>query len=304
MTLIDFGAVGHINMFENNPDIHSLLDIFMMALFYNYDEVLDKMTVLLNNKCPETQIDPNTTEYSELKKQLYNHRLTNIRNDKEELEKENQYRNNIFSNERIDSERSESANLEYLLGHKVIESVYTYLEHKPQGKEIIVENTDVVPVFTETRDDMTQISFAQVLEIIIKFYAKAGINIAIKFSDFYELQKAYVLLLGVLHKVHYNSYRIVVIMRKAIINWKHFPKLFNISTVWHVYNKYIDEYDKFDKIMKNLTEQERQTVENQLIENQLVENQLVENQLVENQKGGRYHHKYLKYKTKYLKYKS
>ncbi len=70
MTLIDFGAVGHMDMFNNDPDIHSLLDISMMALFYNYDEILDKMTVLLNNKCPETQIDPNMPEYLEFKKQL------------------------------------------------------------------------------------------------------------------------------------------------------------------------------------------------------------------------------------------
>ena len=49
-------------------------------------------------------------------------------------------------------------------------------------------------------------SFAKFLAKIFKYYTEKGVNIAIRLSEFYEFQKAYLLLLGVLKQVGYSSY--------------------------------------------------------------------------------------------------
>ncbi len=106
LTLIDFGAVGNINIFENNNDTLTLINIIVMSLFYNYDEILDTMTDLMNSKCIDTQIDKTSKEYNELKKQLYVHRINNIRSEVRESEKSKTYERDVFSNHRINDEIS------------------------------------------------------------------------------------------------------------------------------------------------------------------------------------------------------
>lgn len=105
-----------------------------------------------------------------------------------------------------------------------------------------------MPQFTEVIGDSESISFAGILEIIIKFYALSGINIAIKFSEFYEFQKAYALLLGVLHKVGYNSYRSSIALKRAILNWHNLPKLIHIGTVSHLISSYWEQSNKYNDL--------------------------------------------------------
>lgn len=244
MTLIDFGAVGEINLFDKDPSVQSLLEIMVMSMFYNFDDILDKMTVLLNGKCPETKIDTSSPEYAKLKADLRNYKLQNIKNHNREQERAKQFETDIFSTKRINDEIAAN---KIGGGDKAEEqkSIYSYFEIPPKEKETVVENKDVLPVFTEIVGDTESITFPKVLEMIIKFYAKSGVNIAIKFNDFYEFQKAYALLLGVLHKVGYTSYRSSIAMRKAIANWRHIKKGYEVSSLYNILKIYSRENNLF-----------------------------------------------------------
>lgn len=251
LTLIDFGAVGEIDLFEDDNTIHTLLDIVIMSIFYNYEGIFDTMTKLLNSKCPETQIDMNSSEYIKLKDELKKYHLENIRNSKAEEKKQKEYEENIFGKTRISQEKS-SPNVPEEIRDKYekIKSIYEYLEMSPKSDEAVVmnEEKDVLPAFNEILGDNESKTFPQILEIIIKYYALSGVNIAIKFNELYEFQKAYALLLGVLHKTGYNSYRTGIAINKAILTWSNIPALLNISTMKHVISSYWREHKKYDKM--------------------------------------------------------
>jgi hypothetical protein len=286
MTLIDFGAVGEINIYSDDPDIRTVLDVIIMSMFYNYEDMFDTMTSLLNSKCVETQINPKSDEYIELKKRLIHYRIQNILNEKREKEKSQEYKDHIFSDERIASEKAKEKSI---IKNRTFDannnkSIYSILEYKPVTAETIVENRDELPVMTNISES-SSISFTDVLEEIIKFYALSGVNIAIKFNELYEFQKAYALLLGVLHKVGYNSYRANIAVHRAIVTWENIPELFHIRTVEHFVNSYRDQRNKYKEFKKKLSAH------------------LKPNTLI-TQKGGNndiYYQKYLKYKTKYMK---
>lgn len=240
MTLIDFGAVGEIKLFGNDPSIRSLLKIIVMSMFHNFDGILDDMTELLNSKCPETKIDTTSQEYNKLRQELKAHKINNIKNSNTEKGKSEKYKNDVFSSKRINDEIESQA-------QSGGNSIYSTFDIKPEEKETVVENKDVLPVFTEIVGDGKNITFSKVLEMIIKFYAMAGVNVAIKFSDLYEFQKAYALLLGVLHKAGYSSYRYNMAMKNAIMNWKNLKKIYEIKTIYYIINLYTKESEKYKK---------------------------------------------------------
>lgn len=310
MTLIDFGAVGEINIYSDDQNVRTLLDIIVMSTFYNYDEMLDTMTVLLNSKCIETQIDMSSLEYAELKQELINHKINNIKNQEMEKEKANKYKTDIFGEKRIQDEKTNLPEIKpSTFDVNNIKSIYSYLEYQPKGKETVVENKDVLPQFTEVVGDSKNIGFAGVLEKIIKFYALSGVNIAIKFNEFYELQKAYALLLGVLHKVGYNSYRTGIAIHKAIISWNNITDLRHVSSISHVIKTYQDQKGKYDKLEEEtvrnrptLTSMSRTiSANNELILNTIKHDINVIEEYGEMTGGNSnfYYKKYLKYKTKY-----
>lgn len=251
LTLIDFGAVGHLDIYSGDPYTRKLLDIIILSLFYNYDQIFDEMTVLLNSKCPENSIDPNTPQYRTMKSELSYYHLQNIMNEKREAERTKQFREDIFSPERIKAEEmaDKTVDMEH---YKRIESIYSYLEIKPIPKETVVENTEILPPFTEVVGDAESVTFAKILESIIKFYAVNGVNVAIKFNEFYEFQKAYALLLGVLHQVGYNTYRANIAIGRAVKRLGNIPELAHLSTVSYASKIYWRERDLYKKIIEEL----------------------------------------------------
>ena len=89
---------------------------------------------------------------------------------------------------------------------------------------------------------------------IIEFYAGIGINVPVKFSEFNDLQKAYKLLLDVLNKTGYNSYRFNLAISKGVLNWSHLSKIFNIGTTFNVitaYNNERTEYKNTESMIEN-----------------------------------------------------
>ena len=260
LTLIDWGSVGELDIFSTDSDTLKLIDIIVMSVFYNFDGILDVLTDILNTKCvggddpKQGFIDKNSTDYVKFKSELHGYREQNIRSEDKRHAMSSQYKLDLFSPDRIKAESKDLPKNGNIKQDVVIDSVYSYLELNPPTPEVVVKNEerDVLPVFTHTVGDHTSLSFSGALSLIIKFYATSGINIAIKFTEFYEFQKGYALLLGVLNKTGYSSYRLGMAMKEAIIRLGNIPELSNVSTVYHAINTYRSESAEYEKIKKSV----------------------------------------------------
>jgi hypothetical protein len=136
-------------------------------------------------------------------------------------------------------------------------SIYDDLERIPETKETVVENKDILPAFTEILGGSESISFAGVMQLIIKFYATSGVNVAIKFAELNELQKAYALLLGVLAKTGYSSYRMGMAIKTGVWNWGHVQKITHVGTTYNTIASYWADSSKY-KTLTAIIEHEKQ----------------------------------------------
>ncbi|MEM3062448.1 MAG: AarF/UbiB family protein [Nitrososphaerota archaeon] len=280
VTLIDFGAVGNINLLKEESG--KLIEIIIMSFFYNYDGLFDVMTDLLNSKCSESKIDKDSKYYVEFRKILEAIHKKNVENEIVDKIRMGEYENFIFGEERISNEKSEIMQ-EIPLPFNP-DSVYSYLRYEPKPEEVVVENRDELCTPVKIMERSDSVSFTSILQMIIKFYASSGINIAIKFGEIYELQRAYILFLGVLAKVNYNEYRFNIVLRRAILNWKNITKLFNSKLV-DVIRLYNEENRKYNELKEKISQKSKSTTS------------------VISSVGGAandHRYKYLKYKSKYL----
>lgn len=256
LTMIDFGAMGEIDLFANDATTSNLLIILIMSINYDYDGIFDLLTDILNSRCTEqsTFIDKNSPEYQTLKTELVAHKIKNTMNADKERKIATQYLDDLDSDKRLDDERLET--LADLKKDSEVEdrdpSIYDDFDRVPETKETVVENTDVLPVFTEILGESESITFAGVMSLIIVFYAKIGVNVAVKFAELNELQKAYSLLLGVLTKTGYNSYRMGMAIKSGVLTWGHLPKLLNVSTTYTVLSSYWNESSKYKMLMETI----------------------------------------------------
>ena len=275
ITMIDFGAMGDIDLFAGDDTTLKLLHLIIMSMFYNYDGMLDLLTDILNSKCsndPDPSIiNKKSKEYVDFKVSLMKHRIKNTLNYEKEAMKAKQYYDDITSQNRLNDEKPNNTVSEILQKNSDDEdergsSIYDYFEKVIESKETIVEDKDILPIFTEVSDSSDSISFAGVMQLIIKFYATSNVNVAVKFSELNELQKAYALLLGVLAKVSYSSYRMTQAIKSAILTWQHIPKLFNVTTSYSLLSYYSSESTKFDEL-KNLLVSEKKKFNETKIKN-------------------------------------
>lgn len=214
ITLIDFGAVGNIEIFRNTDDSRLILEILIMQSFFNYDEMFHLLTQNLNTKC-EGQIDTQSQDYIDMLQNLRYHRYRNLELQKQDRQASQDYINNLNSQHQLDLELGmQSGGGQY--------SIYDYMETVPQDEmeseassEIQQQDRAINSADTHLQTKSKTTSFGKILEMIIKFYATHGINIAIKFNELYQLQKAYALLLGTLESTSYNSYRVSHAMKRA-----------------------------------------------------------------------------------------
>lgn len=248
MTMIDFGAMGDIDLFSNNDTTTNLLTIIIKSIMYDYDGILDLLTNILNSKCTESGslIDKNDTEYKNLKELLISHKITKILFSEKERDISAKYLQDLTGEKRLKDEHVDDIDtLQMLKSDSTDEtaepSIYDRMEYVRYTKDVIVENKDILPVFTEIVGKSESISFAGVMQLIIKYYAQKGVNVAIKFAELNELQKAYTLLLGVLAKTSYNSYRMNMAMRSAILSWKHLSKIYNVRSTANIISIYWSE---------------------------------------------------------------
>jgi len=79
ITLIDFGAVGTLDIFNDDPDINQLIKIIIQSIFYNYDNLFETLVDLLNKKSNKsTIIDKSSEEYKIFKNNLKKIKVKNI----------------------------------------------------------------------------------------------------------------------------------------------------------------------------------------------------------------------------------
>jgi len=253
ITVIDWGAVGRFDIFKADSDIYNILEIIVMSIFYNYDDMFDKLTLMMNAKCGKDMIDMNAESYKQLRKIFTENKLINIRSFEQERKKRNEYKNDIFSDKRLKDERAnEDKSSGYLMDYpNEQESIYQNLEYVQRGDESIIDNNDRLPVFTEITDNSKLMTFSGAILKITEYYASVGVNIATKFSEFSSFQKAYGLLLGVLSKVHYSSYRFGIVLNKAIVSWDHIGKITKLQTITHLVKTYFKEKEKYSALQNN-----------------------------------------------------
>ncbi|AYV78076.1 MAG: hypothetical protein Edafosvirus4_60 [Edafosvirus sp.] len=260
LTMIDFGAVGRLNIYDDSPVMKKLIDIIVMSVYSNYPDLLDTMTELINSKCEEdTKIDMKSAEYMKLRKEMERIKYTNIAYQKKDKELKEKYKKFIFSDEVINQENSkrykdDTATISQDPIH--YESPYTYidLENKMKVKKVeILDNSEPLPYDFNTDMASKGTSFSQVLAMITEFYALSGVNIAIKFAEFYELLKAYLLILGVLSQTNYPSYRTPIMMKDLVFNKNNISKIIHIRAVYNMFTSYRTQSAIYDKAMAQLS---------------------------------------------------
>jgi len=247
MTLIDFGAVGEIDLFKKDKDIRELLEIIIMSVFYNYDEMFDKMTLMLNDKCDKSEsIDMKSEPYINMRRVLTEIKMHNFHHSKLESQNTADYKEGIFSAKRLEDEKN-YPKTEQTKPFNKRESIYTYMEYTRPPRETETNNETVLPQFSKVSKPQT-VGFSKILENIFTFYASNGTNVAIKFNEFYEFQKAYTLLLGLLSQTGYSPFRTNIMLKKSMLSWSLLPKLVNVDTVVHLLKIYNTENAKYEKL--------------------------------------------------------
>lgn len=241
ITLIDFGCVNKIDLFSNNDTSQIIIDILIKSIFYNYSGILDIIIHYVNNKCGETKIDINNSSYNKFNKELKNYRSTNIKNKKHMDEKNKEYNDHLFDINLINQEKNkmhDSINI----GKNITSgknTIYKYLDLELSPEDPI--HIQLIPSNYSFNNSKNIIGLNDVLEKITKFFLSNGINLAIRFSEFYEFQRAYLLLVNVLKSVDYDNYRMSNIIDKAIINWKNLPELLHLKTTIRATRIYFHE---------------------------------------------------------------
>jgi hypothetical protein len=259
ITLIDFGAVGTVDIFSDNPDINDLIKIIIQSIFYNYDNLFDTLTDLLNRKSiNSTTIDKTSENYKSFKNELKKIKVTNIYNsikvsdidekfkescliNKERTSKETLFHENHLKN--VSKEKnikhaacysnnnaSIKANYQEDKSNQSIESLYDYIDiHNSienSNKTEQIDNTEPLPSFDcNVKSTSNIISFTEVINMIMEFCTKSNVNIPITIPDLYELLKAYILINGLASQINYESLRMSIVIKQILYE---FDNVFNV----------------------------------------------------------------------------
>ncbi len=277
LTLIDFGAVGRIDIYDNNPLTLKLIDIILMGIYYNYDDLFDVMTELVNSKCSEnSKIDIKSKEHLAFRAKLTQFKHENVLNTAEDDAITTQYKEKLLSDVRV---KMELKNMKQTIAdteeHTEVrsekhDSIYGYLEIdrklNVKKKDIYDEEEKIPHPIHDEEKTSKIIPFGRILGYIIEQYAGSGVNLAIKFAEYYELLKAYVLIMGVLNDLHYSGYRMGIVMGLLLYDTGNLYKLVKVKAVYNIVMSYRTQQNKYDQMKERLTGKKSKPISNQDIE--------------------------------------
>lgn len=289
ITLIDFGAVGTIDIFNDDPDVNDLIKIIIQSIFYNYDNLFDTLIDLLNRKSiNSTRIDKTSIDYKNFKNNLKIIKVKNIyksvnnnkinenyidtcltskkRINTEKLFHEN-YTKSLPKEENIKHAKCYSLNNNLFTNvnkeedtlNQPINSLYDYIDihNSIKNNNIIeqIDNIEPLPSYDCNIDISNNIiSFTEVINMIMEFCTKSNINIPITIPDLYELLKAYTLINGLATQINYESLRMSIIIKKVLYQYSNI-----ITVVKHplialkMYNIYDTESKIYNKLLEKIT---------------------------------------------------
>ncbi|QGR53730.1 protein kinase [Moumouvirus maliensis] len=253
LTLIDFGCVNEFDIHSSDSSIQTILDILIMSIFYNYDGILDILTKFINNRCDNNKIDTNSKSYNIFKEQLEFYKNQNIINRNEIQKKYTIHNDQIFGKQRIIEENLSGQPIKFNIDINKNKSIYKYLDLEENiNDSYIYENLEIFnnPI---SKKNNSEVCLNDILEKITKFYLSNGINIAIRFTEFYEFQRSYLLLVNVLKNFGYDDIRMSSVINKAIINWKNIPELLHLATTIRVTKIYLREKKLYNNLINNNT---------------------------------------------------
>ncbi|AGC01725.1 putative protein kinase [Acanthamoeba polyphaga moumouvirus] len=251
LTLIDFGCVNEIDLYSNDSSIQIILDILIMSIFYNYDGILDKLTKYVNDKCDENKININSKSYSVFKEKLRSYKTQNILNRNEIQKRYLIHNDQIFGKQRISEENLMEKPIKFNHIENKNESIYKYLDLEDNISDSHIYESNTILNNSISKNNNYDICLSDILEKITKFYLANGVNIAIRFTEFYEFQRSYLLLVNVLKSFGYDDIRMSYIINKAIINWKNIPELLHLTTTIRVAKIYLQEKKLYNDLINN-----------------------------------------------------
>ena len=290
ITLIDFGAVNTIDLFNNNSDINELIKIIIQSLFFNYNNLLDTLTDLLNRKNVSKPVDKSSDSYKKFKNDLREIKINNITNNNKnpnindnfiktcinnsnrvntEISFHDNHDNNTDINNSSNTHHANCYSKNIIESDNIVEktkttvkskdSLFDYLEEKnniikDNKKSIDIENNKPLPSNECDNDIQTDmISFTEVINKIMEFYSRSNINIPITIPELYELLKACILIIGLAKDINYNSLRMSIIIGKILYDYENIMStLKHPLIVYKMYNVYNYESKKYKEFLKSI----------------------------------------------------
>ena len=288
ITLIDFGAVGTLDIFNDDPDINELIKIIIQSIFYNYDNLLETLVDLLNKKSVNsTTIDKTSEDYKTFKNKLKKIKVKNIyKYNKSAKIYEDYTKTCINNNTRVMNESSlfinnkKNINKENNTQHarcynppnnlsnnvsnedgnlKSLNSLYDLLDlhdNITKKSKVIEENdyTEPLPAYDCNVDLSNNIvSFTEIMNMINQFCAKSNINIPITIPDLNDLFKAYALVSGLAGQINYESLRMGNVIKKILYDYENIQTVIKHPImVLNLYNIYTKESRKYSKVLEKI----------------------------------------------------
>ena len=288
ITIIDFGAVGTIDLFNDDPDINDLIKIIIQSIFYNYHNLFDTLTNLLNKKNTNSTIDKKSDNYRKFRKHLkkigikniYNYQknasvsdiytksclTSKIRTDKESSLNINQTKivneedNNLHHAKCYISNNSlPNTNIQDNTTKQSIESLYDYVDiHNRINKNSKITdnvgNTEQIqPGDCDVNTSTNVVSFTEVMNMIMEFYSKSNVNIPITIPDLYELLKAYILINSLTTQINYDPLRMSIMLGKILYDYNNIGKAVKnpiiVIKMLFIYNI---ENKKYNKVLEKI----------------------------------------------------
>jgi len=200
----------------------AILNVVIQSTQHNYPGILFSLTKLLNSKCVvagDAPLDYTSPEYLEFRTKMQTYQVASVALRKRSEREKKKLEKAVFNQAAVDLEVGRRAPSDKTAGKGCWEDqadygLYTSIhKEQPRGK---VCSKDLFPTVYPSSESKIP-SFPQILEEMIVFFSKSQVNVAIKLREFYEFQKAYLLLLGVLTKAKYPGHRLSVCMNKAIV---------------------------------------------------------------------------------------